>query len=849
MKKNISINIGGIIFHIEEDGFDKLRNYLDSINTYFSNFEDSKEIIEDIESRIAEIFLSKLNEVNQVISIPDVEEVIATMGTTQDFDATIENESASEQIVESKDEESKSEETEEPKEEDKEQEDREETRGPKRLSRHKYKKVIGGVAAGIAHYLQIDALWVRLVFLLLLINIFLGGLSGFIFITYIVLWIVLPADDLEEDKKVKKLFRDTEKSVIAGVSSGIASYFGVDRAVIRLLFVLSFFLGGTGFILYIVLWIITPAAKTITERMQMEGEPVTLSNIEENVKKRLNEEDGKESPLASVLLFPFRLIGTIIRGIGKALGPAAMVLVEILRVFAGFMIIIVGFGMIIGFSAAFLILVGFAPEWWSEYVRMGDFPLGIASSSVSFLAIFFAFLIAFVPALAITLAGVMVMSKRRVGSNYLGWSLFGLWIVGIAGTAIFLPAVIKEFDVRGSFKETKEFPLTAETPTLRLNEVWYNTDYDPVDLRLRGTEDSVYRLELRFEAKGSDREDAQANAEIVDYNVTKNGDDIIFDSNLTFPDRAKFRFQQVDATFYIPEGKVFRMERDLNEILSNTVYRSGYRSYQIEENDWVFENGRLKCASCEEEKDRRSSSLDRVITDDDIKPRQRGAVTSNVFRDWERVRGEEVSYNFAGFNEVRVSSKFRVFIEQGDEYEVMLKGNERDLDDIYIRRNGNSLQVKHRDHEWGWWDPDTWKDDIALYVKMPNLEGLDLSGACKAKIAGFKEGDLEIELTGASEIDANISPDYLTLDLVGASKVTLDGEARKVKVDMAGASKIKAYDFRAEIMELYLAGASSAKVYVTEELKVDASGVSTVTYKGRPDVQADEHGLSSIKRY
>ena len=847
MKKNISINIGGIIFHIEEDGFDKLRNYLDSINSYFSNFEDSKEIIEDIESRIAEIFLSKLNEVNQVISLPDVEEVIATMGTTQDFDATIETEPASEQPGTTKEETSEETPDEEPKKE--QRESTETSTGPKRLSRDKSKKVIGGVAAGIAHYLQIDALWVRLVFLLLLINIFLGGLSGFIFITYIVLWIVLPAEELEEDKKVKKLFRDTEKSVIGGVSSGIASYFGVDRAVIRLLFVLSFFLGGAGFILYIVLWIITPAAKTITEKMQMEGEPVTLSNIEENVKKRLNEEDGEESALASILLFPFRLIGTIIRGVGKALGPAAIVLVEMLRVFAGFMIIIVGFGMIIGFSAAFLILVGFAPEWWADYVRMGDFPLGIASSSFSFLAIFSAFLIAFVPALAITLAGVMVMLKRRVGSNYLGWSLFGLWIVGIAGTAIFLPTVIRDFDVRGSFKETQEFPLTAETPTLRLNEVWYNTDYDPVDLRLRGTEDSVYRLELRFEAKGRDREDAQANAEIVDYNVTKNGDDIIFDSNLTFPDRAKFRFQQVDATFFIPNGKVFRMERDLNEILSNTIYRSGYRSYQIEENDWVFENGRLKCASCEEERDRGSSSLDRVITDDDIKPRRRRATTSNLMRDWERIRGEEVAYNFAGFNEVRVSSKFRVFIEQGDEYEVILKGNERDLDDIYIRRNGNALQVKHRDHEWGWWDPDTWKDDIALYVKMPKMEGLDLSGACKAQIAGFEEGDLEIDLTGASEIEANISPDYLTMNLVGASKVELEGEARKVKIDMAGASKIKAYDFRTEVMELDLAGASSAKVYVTDELDVEARGVSTVTYKGRPEVQADESGLSTVKRY
>ena len=62
MKKNISINISGIIFHIEEDGYETLRKYLDSIKRYFASFEDSSEILIDIESRIAEIFLAKLNE-------------------------------------------------------------------------------------------------------------------------------------------------------------------------------------------------------------------------------------------------------------------------------------------------------------------------------------------------------------------------------------------------------------------------------------------------------------------------------------------------------------------------------------------------------------------------------------------------------------------------------------------------------------------------------------------------------------------------------------------------------------------------------------------------------------------
>ena len=79
MKKNISTNIGGIIFYIEENGYDRLKEYLESIQKHFSAFEASTEIIADIESRIAEIFLSKLKESKQNITKSDVENLVSTM--------------------------------------------------------------------------------------------------------------------------------------------------------------------------------------------------------------------------------------------------------------------------------------------------------------------------------------------------------------------------------------------------------------------------------------------------------------------------------------------------------------------------------------------------------------------------------------------------------------------------------------------------------------------------------------------------------------------------------------------------------------------------------------------------
>jgi hypothetical protein len=92
MKKTISINIGGIIFHIEEDAYDQLKSYLDSVNKYFASFDDNQEIISDIESRIGELFINKLADGRQTINIEDVDELISTMGTTKDFEATFESE-------------------------------------------------------------------------------------------------------------------------------------------------------------------------------------------------------------------------------------------------------------------------------------------------------------------------------------------------------------------------------------------------------------------------------------------------------------------------------------------------------------------------------------------------------------------------------------------------------------------------------------------------------------------------------------------------------------------------------------------------------------------------------------
>jgi phage shock protein PspC (stress-responsive transcriptional regulator) len=175
------------------------------------------------------------------------------------------------------------------------------------------------------------------------------------------MWIVVPGSyTLEEPTVDKKMYRDPERKVLGGVSAGVASYFGVDVVVIRLLFVIFSVVGGLGLLLYIVLWIALPEAKTLTDRMQMQGEPVTLSNIESTIKKNLNVDPNKEeSAITKILLFPFRLIGMILSALAKVIGP----LVEALRILIGIFI------AFLGISLAFSVLV------------MGGIALGIFSGT------------------------------------------------------------------------------------------------------------------------------------------------------------------------------------------------------------------------------------------------------------------------------------------------------------------------------------------------------------------------------------------------------------------------------------------------------------------------------------
>lgn len=816
MKKNISINISGIIFHVEEDGYERLQHYLESISRYFSTFEDNKEIVADIENRIAEIFLSKLDDGKQIITAEDIEGLIATMGTISDFEAIEEESTFTEEAHAPKA---------APEGDDTQQQQSSTTRA-RRLYRDGKRKVLGGVASGIAHYFSIDPLWIRLLFILLFVNILLGGVSGLVFIAYIVLWIVVPLNNsLDEDQKIKKMFRNPDQRVLGGVAGGIASYFGTDVTLIRLLFVISIFLGGTGLILYIILWIITPEAHSITEKMQMQGEPVTLSNIEQNVKKSLNVKEGEENIFVKILLFPFRVIAVVFSAAGKILGPFLAFLLEAVRILAGLLLLIIGSSLILGLITLFFISMGIF-SGWADWITVTDFPIALIQQSIPVFTAVFVFLGAIIPALVFILGGLSIIAKRSMVNAYISWAIFGIWIISLIGISFTLPSTIKDWTREGEHREETTYDLRDKVAVLKLTEVG-NDDYEGATLQLRGHNDSVYQLVRRYEARGASRQEAALNAQMVTYNVVQQDSLLYFDSNIGFKEDAIFRGQQLDLTLYIPFGAVFMMDESLEHILRNTLYRSGYRVSQMEGNRWTIDGSGLKCLTCAE--DSRYDDQD----DDTF-----GAMDSS--KDTQKL-------DFSGFDKIEATFRFDLEIIESSEYTVVVKGPKSKMNKLEARQSNGKIIFDIDERNWRWFDH---ADDerVKLFITTPVLTDLDLSGACSAKVRGFAQDQVTISLSGASEANVSVDAERLVAKLQGASNLKLYGEGKEMDAHLTGASTLEAYDYEVDYAEVRAQGASNAEVYINREITGRASGLSNIKYRGPGNIQGNRRSADGIRR-
>jgi phage shock protein PspC (stress-responsive transcriptional regulator) len=765
MKKTLSINIAGFVFHIEEDAYATLDAYLKSIHAYFASFEGSKEIIADIESSIAEKFWNiRETEKVEAISQAHVDALIASLGTIADFKQVEEEEDKREGYTAPTSE-----------------------AGPKVFRRDITRKQLGGVAAGIARYFQVDPIWVRLILLVLLSASFpLFHLGNVVFWAYLILWAAIPGEmNPDDDKSYRKFYRDPEKKVIGGVMAGIAAYTGWDVGLLRVLAVLSVGLFGSGVIAYLVILVITPEAKTMKDKMEMTGEPITLENIENNIKKSIQPNETEENGLTKVLLFPFRIAATVF----SALKGPLNIIRWIVQIFVGIILLILGIAFIIVLGA--LCTVGFTGIDQGQLVHMGPLPLYLIAKDFPFWAVP-ALVMAFLPIfVSIVIAGVSLLANRKFYNKTYKIASTTMIIVGWIGLFAAAAFYGRNFQRSASYNEVKDVAVSDSTTYVldidkKDNEtIWqmmlgekveeFAFDFDDEDdnhdyneerfnranIEIEGYDGKTIQVITYAKSQGLTRKEAEANAKKVQYKYLQKGNDIRFDTHFSLAD-SRFRAQRMKVKIMIPYGKSFSMTRDFANYMDN-VLESGY--FHEEGQDLFI--GSLW-----------SFSADKGLTCLNRTPHNEEESKNEDFSD-EKV-GFTITKDLQNFTSIQGlnTESSQIKITRGDLPKITYRGNEALESSAHVE---NKVLVL-----------DKIQPGIQVEIVVPELTKVELGGNASTEIEGFKSSTVDVILRGFHSLTLKGSGKQLNASVFDSAELlATDFSVEKAYVSIDKYSKIE----------------------------------------------------------
>lgn len=592
MNKTVNINLANMLFHIDEDAYNKMRRYLESVKRSFANTPGSDEIIADIEARIAELFHEKLENERQVITHKEVDEVIAIMGQPEDY-------MVDEEIFED-----------DPR--------------PKTAA---------------------------------------------------------------AQNRVKKLYRDTEKKYVAGVSSGLAHYFGIDPLWIRLLWIfLTIFTWGGFVFIYGLLWILIPEAKTTSQKLDMSGETVNISNIERKVK------EGFEDVADRVKSVDYEKMGNTVKKGGKTIfdtfGDIVLFLFKIIGKFIGILLVIIGATTLIGlfvglFTVGILDLIHVPGIDFYNVVNSTDLPIWVVS-----LLAFFAIGIPFFFLMYLGLK-ILVNNLKSIGT-IAKFALLGLWLLTVILLIVFGIREAASHAYTGSTSVENEYPALIPSDTLQIkilttDQYDYEKDMhmgdtfisydesgtkilvsDDVRFRIRKSQDSVVRVQVRKEADGPSNREAKEIAQQIIYRYEVKGNTIAFNDYLT-THGPKFKDQEVRVNIFLPVGTVLKYEQEnsRNWITTTTTDKE---VDNLEGYVWkMAENGELQCQNCPDDMDSYEESENRI-----------------------KINGKGIDININGTSE---GGKIKIN-ENGIDIDVMDNGESFKMK---LDENGMKIQAKEGD--------------------------------------------------------------------------------------------------------------------------------------------------------
>lgn len=580
MKKVININFQGRVIPIEETAYEILKRYIESLRQFFANEEGKDEIINDIESRVGELFGEQLKKGAPCITDTDVETIIASIGRPEDFEA----DDAEYQSTKTK---TAAGET--------------YTQGsahtyvrPERFYRDENNKLIGGVCAGLANYFGIDKLVVRILFIIFTLGF------GFGFIVYLILWVAIPSSSSQKIGSYRKrLFRDPENKLIGGVCGGLSAYFGVHVWIPRLLFLipflsfvtnwhswgafnfpnflnLSFSPGAT--LLYIILWLIIPEAASTSDRLEMKGEKVDLNTIKNTIQKDMEgfgdraKDFGKEVGDRSAKMgseigqrgkqFTAEA-GSTVRKTGSTLGNIIGLIIKIFVYFILAVVIMAVVGALFGIGIAVTGLLPLKPymiaDGWQSVLAWGTY-------------IFFIW----VPVIGVITWIIRKLARIKTNSSIMRFSFIAMWVLGWICFIGLLASVSRDFSYHNAPAETN-IPLNnpgvdkMQVKYVRNDRYFFNSSFlhlEPfasldqdtafvrnIHLRILKSDTDSFQVKMLKLAYGMSKQAAESRAEKIDFNINQQDSTLLFDRGIPITKTEKFRNQSVYVTVYVPVGK------------------------------------------------------------------------------------------------------------------------------------------------------------------------------------------------------------------------------------------------------------------------------------------------------
>ena len=380
----------------------------------------------------------------------------------------------------------------------------------------------------------------------------------------------------------KKLYRDRDKGMVGGVSSGLGYYFGIDAVWFRLFFVLLVLAGfGAGFLAYIILWIVTPEASTTSEKLEMTGEPVTISNIEKKVREEFENVSEK------IKNADYDKYGNQIKtGANKIGNSFGDFIISVFKIFAKFLGILL---ILSGLTVLFFLLIGiftlgsgvFIDFPWQGFIEAGnftDYPIWAFG-----LLMFFA---AGIPFFFLALLGFKLLSPNMKSIGNVGkYTLLALWLIAVS---LVISIGIKQasaFAVDGRVVQKETFNLNPkDTLFIKFKHNDYfaknvndhngfqvtqdSTGMDviysnEVSFKIEKTDEKLPYIQIEKEAKGKSLSEAKKRAEKIKYSYTIIGNQLVLDNYLVTDLKNKYRDQEIEITLYLPKGTLIKPDASM----------------------------------------------------------------------------------------------------------------------------------------------------------------------------------------------------------------------------------------------------------------------------------------------